>query len=238
MTGATVLECQDVSSGYADAVVISGISLQVKARQILAVLGKNGMGKTTLLKTIMGFVPPSSGTIRMSEQDISRTSPEVLARAGIAYIPQEEAIFQDLSVEDNLRLALARDRDFEPGLRRIADYFPVIAERRKQKAGTLSGGEQKMLLMARALIVQPKVILVDEISEGLQPTMIAKMADALVRMAAENDTSILLVEQNVGFVAKVAHEVALLKIGQIVDRRAADTTHGLNEPDLIEMMRV
>jgi branched-chain amino acid transport system ATP-binding protein len=186
----------------------------------------------------MGFVPPSSGTIRMGDRDISRTPPEVLARAGIAYIPQEEAIFQDLSVEDNLRLALARDRDLEPGLRRIADYFPVIAERRKQKAGTLSGGEQKMLLMARALIVQPKVILVDEISEGLQPTMIAKMADALVRMAAENDTSILLVEQNVGFVAKVAHEVALLKIGQIVDRRSAAASDGLDEADLIEMMRV
>lgn len=238
MSAAMVLECRDISSGYEDAVVISGISLKVKARQIVAVLGKNGMGKTTLLKTIMGFVPPTSGTIHLNGRDISATPPEVLARAGIAYIPQEEAIFQDLSVEDNLRLALARDRDLEQGLLCIAEYFPAISERRKQKAGTLSGGEQKMLLMSRALIVQPKVILVDEISEGLQPTMVGKMTDALVRMAADNDTSILLVEQNVGFVAKVADEVALVKLGQIVDRRSAETSDGLDEADLIEMMRV
>lgn len=233
----TILECRQLNSGYNDAIVIENINIQITEGQVLGILGKNGMGKSTLLKTIMGFLKPMHGQIFYSDEPIGGLEPQMLARRGIAYIPQEAAIFQDLTVEDNLRLGLAHDRLLSSGMEKVAAYFPIIPQRRKQFAGTLSGGEQKMLLMARALMSDPKLMLVDEISEGLQPTMVENITQVLGQVAALDNTSVLLVEQNVRLVSRVAHSVALLEIGRIVQELQLDDGAD-NELALTEMMRV
>lgn len=182
---------------------------------MLAVLGKNGMGKTTLWKTIMGFLPPLEGRIRVLGEDITGIRPYRLSNRGISYSPQDQAIFGELTVEENLRVAL-QSRLFAAGLERVAAFFPVLAQRRSQKAGTLSGGEQKMLVMARALIAKPSLMLVDEITEGLQPSVIASLADVL-RAQRDSGTAILLIEQNIAFAVAVADRYAVLARGAIVD---------------------
>lgn len=232
-----MLRCTNCASGYDDAIVIRDVSLSVEERMIFGVLGKNGMGKSTLLKTIMGFLKPVVGTIHLSGEDITSMPPQMLARRGVSYVQQENAIFQDMTVEENLRLSVPHDRYMKDGLERIAHYFPIIPERRRQKAGTLSGGEQKMLLMSRALTMKPKLMLVDEISEGLQPTMVERVGEVLKRLRAEEGTTIFLVEQNVGFVADVCDRIALINIGSIAETRditpGDDTRHAL-----LELMRV
>jgi branched-chain amino acid transport system ATP-binding protein len=141
--------------------------------------------------------------------------PNRIARRDVAYIPQEQALFQDLSVEENLKLALERDRDFKPSFARIDDLFPFLKERLRQKAGTLSGGEQKMLLVARALIRRPKLILIDEITEGMQPSVIERLTGILQRERDSAGTSLLLVEQHVRFAFAVANRYAVLELGEI-----------------------
>jgi urea transport system ATP-binding protein len=141
-----------------------------------------------------------------------------VARRDIAYTPQEKALFQDLTVEQNLRLGLRDQRLFEPGVQRIGRFFPVLPTRLGQRAGTLSGGEQKMLLVSRALISRPKLMLIDEITEGLQPSVIERLAGVLQAERHESGTSILLIEQNVKFALSVADRYAVLKLGEIVDQ--------------------
>jgi branched-chain amino acid transport system ATP-binding protein len=185
--------------------------------EALALLGKNGMGKTTLLKTIMGYLPKKTGAISVRGQDITRMAPHRIARAGIAYAPQEHALFQDLSIRDNLRIGLEKASVFEERFAQIEPVFPVFTSRLKQFAGTLSGGEQKMLLVARALMMRPSIILLDEITEGLQPTVIDRLADALLWERRQHGTTLLLIEQNVPFALKVADRYAVLKQGEIID---------------------
>jgi ABC-type branched-subunit amino acid transport system ATPase component len=214
------LELADVRSGYGEAVVVRDVDLDIRPGEIFVLLGKNGMGKSTLLKTVMGFLPLLGGRVRLFGEEISGLQPHRIARRAIAYTPQEQALFQDLTVEENLRLALRDDRALMPGLERIGTFFPFIPERRKQRAGTLSGGEQKMLLIARALMTRPRLLLVDEISEGLQPSVIDRLADVLRAERNESDTTMLLIEQHVKFALAVADRYAVLKLGEIVDRGA------------------
>jgi ABC-type branched-subunit amino acid transport system ATPase component len=217
------IDLADVSSGYGEALVIRNVAFMLQPGEIFALLGKNGMGKSTLLKTIMGFLPVTSGAISVHGEAVTGLPPHRMARRGIAYSPQEQALFQDLSVGDNLRLGLSRETNFAAELDRVARFFPFLAERLRQRAGTLSGGEQKMLLVARALMTRPRLMLVDEISEGLQPSIIQKLAEVLRAERAASDLSILLVEQNVRFAAAVADRYAVLKRGEIVDSgRIAD----------------
>jgi branched-chain amino acid transport system ATP-binding protein len=213
----TVLEISDVSSGYGEATVLRNVSLGIRPGEIFALLGKNGMGKTTLLKTIMGYLPKKTGAISVRGQDITRMAPHRIARAGIAYAPQEHALFQDLSIRDNLRIGLEKASVFEERFAQIEPVFPVFTNRLKQFAGTLSGGEQKMLLVARALMMRPSIILLDEITEGLQPTVIDRLADALLWERKQHGTTLLLIEQNVPFALKVADRYAVLKQGEIID---------------------
>ena len=214
------LELSRVRSGYGEAVVVRDVVLSVQPGEILVLLGKNGMGKSTLLKTVMGFLPILDGRVTLFGEDITAQPPHRIARASIAYTPQEQALFQDLSVEDNLRLALRDDKLFRPGLERVGGYFPFIPQRLKQRAGTLSGGEQKMLLVARALMSRPRLMLVDEITEGLQPSVIEKLATVFKAERSEYNTSILLIEQHVKFALAVADRYAVLKLGEVVDRGA------------------
>jgi len=215
---AAALELEQLSSGYGETVVLNGVSLAVGQGEIVALLGKNGMGKTTLLRTVLGFLPPRAGSVRLFGRDTTGAPPDVLARGGVAYAPQEKAIFQDLSVRDNLRLATLDDRVFRDALPRVFEMFPVFEERLAQKAGTLSGGEQKMLMVARALMVRPRLMLIDEISEGLQPSVIEKIVRVLRHERAAAGTAMLLIEQNVAFALAIADRWAVLKRGEIDDQ--------------------
>jgi ABC-type branched-subunit amino acid transport system ATPase component len=219
------LEVSGLQSGYGESMVVRDVSFDIRPGEIFALLGKNGMGKSTLLKTVMGFLPLKAGRVSLFGESIGGLPPHRVARRSIAYTPQEQALFQDLTVEDNLRLGLRDDKTFDAGVKRIGQFFPVLPTRLKQRAGTLSGGEQKMLLVSRALMSRPKLMLIDEISEGLQPSVIERLACVLRAERDESKTSILLIEQNVKFALSVADRYAVLKMGEIVDHgEAGDVT--------------
>jgi ABC-type branched-subunit amino acid transport system ATPase component len=215
---AAALDVQGIRSGYGEAPVLRDVSFDVRPGEIFALLGKNGMGKSTLLKSVMGFLPLHAGKVGLFGADITGLPPHKVARREIAYTPQEQALFQDLTVEDNLRLGMRDDTAFKAGVTRIGQFFPVLPTRLKQRAGTLSGGEQKMLLVARALMSRPRLMLIDEISEGLQPSVIERLAAVLRAERDESKASILIIEQNVKFALSVADRYAVLKLGEIVDR--------------------
>lgn len=218
MSTSVALSLTGVNSGYGEALVVRDASFDVRSGEIFALLGKNGMGKSTLLKTVMGFLPIKAGRVGLFGEEITGMAPHRVARRDIAYTPQEKALFQDLTVEQNLRLGLRDQRLFDPGVQRIGRFFPILPTRLGQRAGTLSGGEQKMLLVSRALISQPKLMLIDEITEGLQPSLIERLAGVLRAERDESKTSILLIEQNVKFALSVADRYAVLKLGAIVDQ--------------------
>jgi ABC-type branched-subunit amino acid transport system ATPase component len=212
------LEINGLSSGYRGALVVRKLSLEVQQGEIVALLGKNGMGKSTVLKTVMGLLAATAGTVKLLGDEVTGEPAYRVARRAVAYSPQERALFQDLSVEQNLQLGLANPRDFSAQIARVGSVFPVLPQRLKQRAGTLSGGEQKMLLVARALISRPRLMLIDEISEGLQPSVIERLASVLRAERDSVGTAMLLVEQNVSFALSIADRYAVLKLGEIVEQ--------------------
>ena len=213
---AAALELQSIDSGYAQAMVLRGVSLRIASGTITALLGKNGMGKTTLLKSVMGYLPKRAGAVHLFGQDVTGWPAHRVAQQRVAYSPQEQALFAELSIRDNLRLGLASDIGFDERYAAMTEHFPFLAGRLAQRAGTLSGGEQKMLLVARALMARPRLILIDEITEGLQPSVITRLATALRRERDTQGTAMLIVEQNVGFALQVADRYSVLKRGEIV----------------------
>jgi branched-chain amino acid transport system ATP-binding protein len=213
----TVLDIAELSSGYGEAMVLRNVSLSIRPGEIFALLGKNGMGKSTLLKTVLGFLPAKRGRIKLFGEDVTALPTHLIARKAIAYTPQEQTLFQDLTVEDNLRLSLRDDRGFAEGLARVREYFPIVGKRLSQKAGTLSGGEQKMLIVSRALLGSPRFMMIDEISEGMQPSMIQRLTEILLAERKRTGTAIFIVEQNVPFAFSMADRYAVLKIGEIAD---------------------
>jgi branched-chain amino acid transport system ATP-binding protein len=217
-----VLRVSRLRCGYGAAMVVHGLDLDIGAGEILALLGKNGMGKSTLLKGIMGFLPLQAGHVELFGEDVTGEPPHLLARRAIAYCPQEQALFQDLTVEENLKLVQPDRHALRRGIDRVGAFFGFIPQRLRQRAGTLSGGEQKMLLVARALLGAPRLLLVDEISEGLQPSVVERLAGVLRAERAEHGCAMLLVEQNVGFALSVADRFAVLQTGEIVDHGAVD----------------
>ena len=218
---APALEIAGLVSGYGEAMVLRDVNLTVPAGGVLSLLGKNGMGKSTLLKTIMGFLPATEGSIAIHGAKTTGLPPHRLSARSVAYSPQDQAIFQDLSVEENLRLGQSSDRLYRREIDRVTAFFPFLGTRRRQRAGTLSGGEQKMLLMARALLSRPRLMLIDEITEGLQPSVILRLTEVLRAELKAFDLSILLVEQNVRFALSLADRYAVLARGEIVDGGAA-----------------
>jgi ABC-type branched-subunit amino acid transport system ATPase component len=206
-----------LEGGYGSSPVLQGVSFHIEPGEIFGILGKNGMGKTTLLKTIMGLLPVRCGQVEMLGENVTGWPAYRITRLGVSYVPQEKSIFQDLSVDENLRLASRELSSFEERLVAVVGRFPFLAERRQQRAGTLSGGEQKMLLIARALLTRPRLVLIDEITEGLQPAVIARFQEILAEEQRARGTSILLVEQNVGFALALADRYAVLKLGTIVE---------------------
>ena len=217
---APALELRAVTSGYKSSLVLRETSVAVARGESVALLGKNGMGKSTLLKTVMGYLPKKHGSVHLAGADITRLPPHRIARLGVAHAPQEQALFADLSIRDNLRLGLERDALFAERFAAIEPVFPLFASRLAQAAGTLSGGEQKMLLVARALMMQPQLLLLDEISEGVQPSVVERIAEALRWERARRGTTMLIVEQNVAFALAVADRYVVIKQGAIVDAGA------------------
>jgi ABC-type branched-subunit amino acid transport system ATPase component len=216
------LQLSAVAGGYDQAMVLRGVSLAIAPGTITALLGKNGMGKSTVLKSVMGYLPKRAGSVHLFGHDITRCGAHQVARQQVAYTAQEQALFAELSIRDNLRLGLASDSGFDERFTAVAQDFPFLDGRLAQLAGTLSGGEQKMLLVARALMARPRLMLIDEITEGLQPSVITRLATALKRERDTRGTAMLIVEQNVGFALQVADRYSVLKRGEIVAEGATD----------------
>lgn len=211
------LALHGVTSGYRGSVVLRDLTLNIHQGEAVALLGKNGMGKSTLLKTVMGFLNKQAGTIHLNGENITRESTHHIARQGVAYAAQEQPLFADLSIRDNLCLGLPRASLFDERFAAVEPLFPVFRTRLAQHAGTLSGGEQKMLLLARSLMARPSVILLDEITEGLQPSVIDRLAQALLREREQHGTTLLVVEQNVPFALQLTDRYLILKQGELID---------------------
>ena len=214
---AEVLSLCDISSGYGAVSVVKSVTLSIRPGEIVALLGKNGMGKSTLLKTILRLIPLRGGVIHVGGVDQAHLTPARMIAWGLSYVPQEQALFQDLTIRDNLRLAVRSDGELGAALDHAFGYFPFLRERLKQKAGTLSGGEQKMLILARALMLRPRLLLIDEISEGLQPSVVDRIVGVLRDERSRDRTAMLVVEQNLDFALRIADRWTVLKMGEIDD---------------------
>ena len=208
-----MLAVDGVHAYYGESHILHGVSLEVRAGEAVAVLGRNGVGKTTLIRSVVGFTPPRRGAIRYDGRAIHRLPPYRIARAGLALVPQGRRIFAPLTVLENLQIGQRGHADAT--LQSIHDLFPRLRERTAQNAGTLSGGEQQMLAIGRALMTDPKLILLDEPSEGLAPLIVREIGRVLLRLKASG-LSILLVEQNVQLALRVADRVYVMSTGQIV----------------------
>jgi ABC-type branched-subunit amino acid transport system ATPase component len=205
-----------LSAGYGSAVVVRDVSFDLQSGKAFAFLGRNGMGKTTLAKAILGYLKVSAGSVQIDNQDVTGLPTHRIQRLGVGYGPQEGALFADLSVAENLRIGGLRNPALKETRARILANFPVLEERLRQRAGTLSGGEQKMLTLARALISEPDLVLLDEISEGLQPSMVENVRRVLDVERRQRQMTILLVEQNIDFALSMADRVAMLQIGRVL----------------------
>ena len=206
-----------IDAFYGDSHVLHDVSFTLRARHVLALLGRNGAGKTTCINAIIGFLPPRRGQIRLFGEDIARHSPEAISRKGIAIVPQGRRVFPSLTVRENLIVARQsrKSRDVPWTLERVLELFPGLRERQAQIAGCLSGGEQQMLAIGRALMGNPRVLLMDEPSEGLAPRIVAEVGRTIERLRAEGQ-AIVLVEQNVKLALELADDVAILNTGRVV----------------------
>jgi urea ABC transporter ATP-binding protein UrtE len=209
-----MLAIEGLTCGYGDSRVLHGIDLEVAAGEVVALMGRNGMGKTTLLRRCMGLLPARGGTVRLDGAEITHLATHQIVRAGMGYVAQGREIFDDLSVADNLRLSLLGCARSAPPAA-LLEWFPILAERSDQRAGTLSGGEQQMLAIARALAPEPRLLLLDEPSEGIQPSLVHAIGEQLGAIVRETGLTLLLVEQNVDLVTTLAHRVAFLERGRI-----------------------
>ena len=214
-----MLEIKDVNQYYGGSHILRDVSLQAEIGEVTVILGRNGVGKTTLLKSLMGLVPIKSGSIELDGEPIQKLTPYERARLGLGFVPQGREIFARLTVEENLRMGGCTRSD----KRGVADdmelayqRFPRLRERRRQQAGTLSGGEQQMLAISRALMLRPKLLLLDEPSFGLAPLIVAEIFEILRQINVQDKVSILLVEQNAAMALDIADRAYLLESGRVV----------------------
>ena len=210
-----MLEVQDIHTYYGESYILQGVSLTLREGQVVAVLGRNGVGKTTLIRSIVGFTPPRRGRILFKEEDITKLPTHQIARRGIGLVPQGRRIFPSLNVKENLTVA-ERKRDGSGwGLQKILDLFPRLGERLSHRGNKLSGGEQQMLACGRALVGNPEILLMDEPSEGLAPLLVRELGRILQQLKG-GGASILIVEQNLPFALRIADYVYLMSKGKIV----------------------
>ena len=218
MADQSALAVEDLVAGYGGVLALRGVSLSVRPATITAVLGANGAGKTTLLTTISGFVRPRQGRITLDGADLTRRRPEEIARAGLAHVPEGQGVITELTVEENLRLG-ALSRGHTGRAEALADAyqrFPLLAAARGRSAGTLSGGERQILVIARALMARPRVLLLDEPSLGLAPRIVAQVMGLIRRLRDETGLTVLLVEQNARSALGIADRGVVLNLGQVV----------------------
>lgn len=208
-----MLEVQDIHTGYGQVQVLFGVSLTVNPGEIHCLMGRNGAGKTTLLRAIMGQLPLKQGRVLLDGEELNGLPPHLVPKRGIGYIPQGRGLFKELTVSENIEMGLMAGGQGEETRDWALDLFPRLRERLQQVAGTLSGGEQQMLATARALCLRPKVLLLDEPTEGLQPSMIEQIRQVVIKMKAEG-YAIILVEQRVEAVLSIADRITFVENGQ------------------------
>ncbi len=223
-----MLNLSNLQSGYGAVQVLFDLSLSAKAGEITCIMGRNGAGKTTTLKTIMGLLPLSSGKITLNDTDLATIPPHQISQNGIAYVPQGRRLFSELTVAQNLDVGLLHTPNKSEVREDLLTLFPRLRDRLKQQANTLSGGEQQMLAMARALAIKPSVLLLDEPTEGLQPSMIDLIRDVVLKMKAQN-LAVILVEQPVDAVLSIADQVVFVENGRSLE--TTDTDALRNEPE-------
>ncbi len=209
-----MLQVRNIDAGYGAVRVLRQVSLDVRAGEIHCLLGRNGAGKTTTMQTIMGLVRPTAGEILLDGNTVSALAAHQVPQQGIGYVPQGRRLFGELTVAQNIEVGMMARGSKEPVREQVLDIFPRLRERLSQRANTLSGGEQQMLAMARALCIRPQVLLLDEPTEGLQPSMIEAIRDVIVQMRARG-VAVLLVEQRVDAVLSVADRVTFLENGRV-----------------------
>ena len=211
------LVVENLHADYGTVPILLGLNFRLRTKESLVVLGRNGVGKTTLLRVLIGLLKPTSGLITLNGKDISGLSPHVIARLGIGYVPQGRGIVHKLSVEENLLIGTrAQGKGSVRIPEQVFTYFPILRERLRQRGGTLSGGEQQMLAIARALCGQPKVLLLDEPSEGIQPSIVTRLGELLPEIVDEVGASLLLVEQNLDLALNIGHRCLVMEKGKIV----------------------
>ena len=211
------LEVNDIHCFYGTSHVLHGVSVAVEQGNLFAVLGRNGAGKTTLLRSIVGLNPPKRGRITFNGTDITALKPHERTRMGLSYVPQGREIIPDITVEENLQLALLGIGKKPNGIPSfVFDYFPGLRDLTARKGGVLSGGQQQQLAIARALAQEPELLLLDEPTEGLQPSVVEEIVQIVRRIDAERQCAILLIEQNLDFVRTVTRQFALMETGRIV----------------------
>jgi branched-chain amino acid transport system ATP-binding protein len=210
---APALVLEGVEAFYGDSHVLHSVSLRVDEGRVLALLGRNGAGKTTCMNTVIGWLRPRKGRVLLFGEPVERLSPEVISRKGVGLVPQGRRVFATLTVRENLRVAFQKGSAVWT-LERVFELFPRLKERAEQHAGSLSGGEQQMLAIGRALMANPRLLLMDEPSEGLAPLIVAEVGRTIARLKAQGQ-SILLVEQNVKMALELADEAAILNTGRV-----------------------
>ena len=213
-----MLQVTDVVAGYGRGVVLHDLTLSVEEGEVFGVLGRNGMGKSTLIRVLAGLLKIRSGHLKVGDTDLTRAPAHARTRHGIAVVPQGRGVFADLTVSENLNLGrlAAGGRVRQGRLQEVLDYFPRLAERPKQRAGTMSGGEQQMLAIARAMMAEPRILLLDEPSDGIMPMLVQQIADNIKDINRKEGLTTVVVEQNVPMVARMSTRCLILESGRIV----------------------
>ena len=226
----SILTVEDIYSGYGETEILHGVSVEVATGEIATIIGPNGSGKSTLMKTIFGLLTPTRGKVTLEDEDITGLRPDRIVRKGMCYVPQSDNVFPSLTVLENLEMgAFIRDDDYSESLRDVFDWFPLLEERKSQRAGSLSGGEQQMLAMGKALMLNPKVLLLDEPSAGLAPRTVGEILQKILEIK-ESDVAILMVEQNAKEGLKLSDRGYVLTMGK---KRFEDAGLALlNNPDV------
>ena len=228
----SLLAANDLRAGYDAGDVLQGVSIEVQPGEIVGVIGRNGVGKSTLMKTLIGLLPVRHGRIALRDADVTSETADRRARRGIGYVPQGREIFPHMTVRDNLRMgrlvnAARGNLDYEE----LFGYFPFLRERQHQRGGTLSGGQQEMLAIARALVGAPDLVLLDEPSDGVQPSIVQEIGDFLLRLVQRRPIGVLIVEQNIDLMQTVVGRAYVMDKGRIVaslDRAAVSDTETLS----------
>lgn len=215
-----MLEINHLQVNYGDSIILKDVSLTLPKGRVVCLMGRNGVGKTTLIKTIMGTIKPRNGTIKLGVQELQSFSPHKRAQAGIAYVPQGRGIFPQLTVYENLLMGFEATPRAQTDSARVAEMyqlFPILETMRNRVAGTLSGGQQQQLAIARALASRPKLLLLDEPTEGIQPSIIAKIEELIISLREKREMTILVVEQFLDFARAVADQFYIMETGNIVE---------------------